>query len=173
MRSIELNIKKKKLAENTQNIFISIPYHGECSMILANKLRRIIQTPTIHITFGFKAGNRISSLFSRTFPGTKDNKRIVYGYSCYDCKGYYIGQTSRGAEVRKDEHKKAFKSNGYSKIAEHCLNKNHRNNWNTDILAIESNDLKRNIKESLLMDWYSQKKDKTVYSQKTFNLNVF
>ena len=93
----------------------------------------------------------VSSLYSKTFRGTNDNKRIVYGYSCYDCKGYYIGQTSRGAEVRREEHKQAFKGKGYSKIAEHCLNRNHRNNWDTNILAIESNDLKRTIKESLYL----------------------
>ena len=142
-------------------------------MILANKIRKIIQTPTTHIIFGFKAGNRVSSLYSRTFRGSNDNKRIVYGYSYYDCKGYYIGQTSRGAEVRKKQHKQAFKGKDYSKIAEHCLNKNHRKNWDTNILAIESNDLKKTIKESLLMDWYSQKNDKMVYSQKSFILNIF
>ncbi|CAF3775583.1 unnamed protein product [Rotaria socialis] len=150
-----------------------LPYYGECSLALAKKIRKIIQNPTVNVIFGFKAGNRISSLFSRTFRGTNDNKRIVYGYSCYDCKGYYIGQTARGAEVRKEEHTNAFNGKGYSKIAEHCLNNKHRNSWNTDILAIESNDLKRNIKESFLMDWYSKKKDKQVYSQKSFVLNAF
>ncbi|CAF1001348.1 unnamed protein product [Rotaria sordida] len=173
IRSIELNINKEKQIHNIRKIFISVPYYGECSLVLANKIKKIIQTPTTHIIFGFKAGNRISSLFSRILRKTNDNKRIVYGYSCYDCKGYYIGQTARGAEIRKEEHKNALNGKGYSKIAEHCLNKNHRNNWDTDILAIESNDLKRNIKESLLMDWYNQKKDKQVYSQKSYILNIF
>ncbi|CAF3388577.1 unnamed protein product [Rotaria socialis] len=173
IHSIELSITKKKTIQNTQKIFISVPYYGECSLALANKIRKIIQNPTVNVIFGFKAGNRISSLFSKTFRGTNDNKRIVYGYSCYDYKGYYISQTARGAEVRQEEHKNAFNGNGYSKIAEHCLNNKHRNNWNTDILTIESNDLKRNIKESLLMYWYSKKKDKQVYSQKSFVLNVF
>ncbi|CAF4585684.1 unnamed protein product [Rotaria socialis] len=109
-----------------------IPFYGECSLALANKIRKIIK------------------ILHRAFRGTNGNKRIVYGYSCYDCQGYYIGQTARGAEVRKEEHKNAFNGKGYSKIAEHCLNNKHRNNWNTDILTIESNDLKRNIKESLL-----------------------
>ena len=180
IRKFELNINNNnndnnmnKNSQNRKRIFLSIPYYGKCSLVLANKIKNIIQTPSTQIIFGFKAANTISSLFSRTLHGINDNKRIVYGYSCYDCKGYYIGQTSRGAELRKEEHKKAFIGKGYSKMAEHCLNEKHRNNWNTDILAIESNGLKRNIKESLLMDWYSRKKDKLVYSQKSFMLNVF
>lgn len=174
IRSVELNINNKKnVSQNKEKVFISIPYYGECSIILANKIRKIIETPLTHIIFGFKARNKISTLFSKTYQGMYDNKRIVYGYSCHHCNGYYIGQTSRGSEVRKKEHMKAFNGIGYSKIAEHCLNNKHLNNWDTDILAIESNDLKRNIKESLLMDWYSKKKDKIVYSQKSFILNIF
>ena len=103
------------------------------------------------IIFGFKSGSRISSLFSRTFRRANDEKRIVYGYSCCDSEEYHIDQTPRGADVRK-EHKKAFSGRNYSKIAEHCFNRNHRNKWDTNILAIESNELKRNINESLLMD---------------------
>ncbi|CAF4119666.1 unnamed protein product, partial [Adineta steineri] len=174
IRSIELNINNNKQpSQIIQKVFISLPYFGESSIILANKIRNVLKNNTKQILFGFKAGNRISSLFSKTYRCTNDSKRVVYGYSCYDCDGYYIGQTARGSEVRKHEHKKAFKGIGYSRIAEHCINKNHRNNWDTNILAIESNDLKRNIKESLLMDYYKEKKNKQVYSQKSYILNVF
>ena len=173
IRSIELNIIKNKTLQNNQRLFISVPYYGQCTLELVNKIRKIINTPKLQITFGFKASNRISSLFSNTFRSSKDSKRVIYGYACHDCNGYYIGQTARGAETRKEEHKNAFKGKGYSRIAEHCINKNHCNNWNADILASESNDLKRNIKESLLMDLFSHKKMKNVYSQKSFILNVF
>ncbi|CAF1438402.1 unnamed protein product [Didymodactylos carnosus] len=105
IRSIELSINKKQPGLNIQKLFIPFPYYGECSIVLANKIRKISQTFTTHIVFGFKAENRISSLFSRTYRCSNDNKRIAYGYSCYDCDGYYIGQTARGAEVRKEEHK--------------------------------------------------------------------
>ena len=121
-------------------------------MIVTNSIRKIIQTPATLIIASFKAGNRISSLFSSTFRRANNKERIVCGYSCYDCEGYFIGQTSRRAAIRTEEHKKAFRGKGYSEIAEHCLNRNHRNNWDTNILAIESNNLKRNIKESLTMD---------------------
>ena len=97
---------------------------------------------------------------------------MTYGYICHDCNGCYISQIARGAKTRK-EHKNAFQRKGYSRIAEHWLNNNHRNNWNTDILAVESNHLKRNIKESLLMDLFSHKETENVYSQKSFIFNVF
>ncbi len=75
---------------------------------MANKIRKLIQLPSTHIIFGFKVGNRISSLFSRTCRDVNDNQKVFYGYSCNDCNGYYIGQTARGADVRKEEHKKTF-----------------------------------------------------------------
>ena len=81
-------------------------------------------------------------------------------------------QTARGIETRKLEHMNAFKGKGYSRIAEHCIKLKHKNDWNGDTLAVESNDTKRHIKESLLMDMMN-KKNKTVYSQKSFELKVF
>jgi hypothetical protein len=75
----------------------------------------------------FKAGYRISSLFGKTYRCNTDNNKVIYGYSCYNSNGYYIGETARGAEVRKKDHMKAFNDNGYSRIAEHCVNKNHHN----------------------------------------------
>ena len=104
--SIEMNMnKKKKSSRNIRRIYMSISYYGECSMVLANKMRKIIQTPAKCIIFRFKAGNRISSFFSRIFPGANDKKKIIYGYSYYDCEGHYIGQISRGADVRKEEYR--------------------------------------------------------------------
>lgn len=173
IRSVELNIIKNKPIQNGKQIFISVPYYGRCTLELVNKISKIVNTPKVQITFGFKSTNRISSLFSKTFRSSKDNKRLIYGYACNDCNGYYVGQTARGAETRKEEHKNALNGKGYSRIAEHCINYKHTNNWNTDILALESNDLKRNIKESLLMDIFNRNKNKTVYSQKSFILNVF
>lgn len=164
IRSVELNIIKNKPIQNGKQIFISVPYYGRCTLELVNKISKIVNTPKVQITFGFKSTNRISSLFSKTFRSSKDNKRLIYGYACNDCNGYYVGQTARGAETRKEEHKNALNGKGYSRIAEHCINYKHTNNWNTDILALESNDLKRNIKESLLMDIFNRNKNKTVYS---------
>jgi hypothetical protein len=158
---------------NAKKIFISIPYYGDCSLILANKIKKVLEHPLKPIIFGFAAGARISTLFSRKYRSENDSKRVVYQYDCEDCNGAYIGQTARGVEARKEEHKNAFIGRGFSKIAEHCMNFNHKNNWNHRIIAVESNDTKREIKESLLMDWVQKKNNKVVYSQKSFNLNVF
>jgi len=51
-------------------------------------------------------------------------------------------QLARDAEIRKQEHKNAFKRIGYSKKADHCLSYGHENDWKTDIIAIELNDTK-------------------------------
>ena len=48
----------------------------------------------------------------------------------------------------EEEHKKAFEGKGYSKIAEHCLNRNHLSILVTNVLALKSNDAKRNHKET-------------------------
>ncbi len=65
-------------------------------------------------------------------------KKVVYQYDCENCNGVYIGQTARAVEKRKEKHKKAIQGRGYSRIAEHCMNLNHINNWNHNIIAVES-----------------------------------
>jgi hypothetical protein len=49
----------------------------------------------------------------------------------------------------------------------------HSPGHSASLLGLESNYTKRKMKESLLVDWYQQKKDMDVYSQKSFILNVF
>lgn len=51
--------------------------------------------------------------------------------------------TYRPLETRKAKHMKAFKCIGYSRIADHYFNYGHDNNWDVNIIAIESNDTKR------------------------------
>ncbi|CAF1527863.1 unnamed protein product [Didymodactylos carnosus] len=175
IRGIELgkNIVKQPINPSIKKVFISMPYYGECSLILANKIKKILDHPLKQIVCGFAARTRISTLFSGTFRGQKDMKKVIYRYDCKNCNGTYIGQTGRGVEIRKEEHKKAFRGRGYSRIAEHCMHLNHENNWTDIIIAVESNYIKRTIKESLLMDFVRIKKGKDVYSQKSFILNVF
>jgi hypothetical protein len=128
------NIMKQPLNPNVKKIFISIPYYGDCSMILVNKIKKVLDHPLKRIVFGFAASTRISTLFSKTFREEKDMKKSVYQYNCKNCNGVYIGQTSRGVELRKEEHKKALLGRGYSRIAEHCINLNHKNNGYHHIL---------------------------------------
>jgi hypothetical protein len=128
--------------------------------------------PRIKIVFGFKSLSRLSMRFGQTFRESRQLMNVVYKYDCKGCNGCYIGQTTRGVETRKMEHLRAFRGIGHSRIVEHCLNYKHDNDWNANIIAIEPNDNKRLIKETLLMDHFS-KNGKTVYSQKSFELNVF
>ena len=60
-----------------------------------------------------------------------------------------------------------------SQIADHCIQNKHQNDWNYKILAIESNDIKRVTKESLLMDIVPETTDRIIYSQKSYEFNVF
>ncbi|CAF4449590.1 unnamed protein product, partial [Rotaria magnacalcarata] len=82
-------------------------------------------------------------------------------------------QISRDAEQRKREHQNALKGTGMSRIADHCIQNKHNNDWNYEILTIESNDIKRVIKESLVMGIVQETTDRMIYSQKTYELNVF
>ncbi|CAF4914566.1 unnamed protein product, partial [Rotaria socialis] len=82
-------------------------------------------------------------------------------------------QTSRDVEQRKREYQNAFNGTGMSRIPDHCIQNKHKNDWNYEILAIESNDIKRVIKESLLMDIVQETTDRKIYSQKAYELNVF
>ena len=53
------------------------------------------------------------------------------------------------------------------------MDNKHQNGWNYKTLTCESNDTKRVIKESLLIDMVQQTTDRTIYSQKRYDLNVF
>lgn len=175
MRRFELNKKDNKQQQlaNVNTIYISIPYYNEYSILIAKKITKLLDTPLKKIRFGFKSQIRISTLFNSTYKMNKERNQVIYQYDCQNCKGSYIGKTSRGMGKRKNEHKNAFKEHGYSKIAEHCINKKHKNNWNGKILAIESNGLKRHVKESLLMNITQQKTNRTIYSQESYELNIF
>ncbi|CAF2098733.1 unnamed protein product [Rotaria magnacalcarata] len=121
--------------------------------------------------FGFKSQTRLCTLLNSTYRDKKNlSSQVIYQYNC---KNSYIGQTSRDVEQRKRKHQNVFKGTGMSKIADHCMQNKHTNDWNYKILAIEPNDIKRVIKESLLMDIVPETTDRTIYSQKTYDLNVF
>lgn len=115
IRGLKSNRGKPPTQNNKQKqkIFIPCPYYSLCSITLANKIQKLLKLPGKQIIFGFKARHRISSLFSKTYRCGADMKKVIYGYSCYNCNGYYInlGETSRGAEVRKDEYMNAFNGN--------------------------------------------------------------
>jgi hypothetical protein len=169
-----INNNNMQQATNVETIYISMPYYCDYSITLAKRIKMLLESPMKKIQFGFKSQKRICTIFNSTYRDKKkENNNVVYQYNCQNCKGSYIGQTSRGVEQRKTEHKNAFKGTGQSKIADHCLQRKHKNDWNHIILTNEANDTKRVIKESLLMDIVKQTTDRIIYSQKSYDLNIF
>jgi uncharacterized protein YlaI len=169
LRKFELNknINRKQRVTNTETIYISMSYYHDFSIILANKIKMILDLPNKKIRFVFKSQTRICSLFNSIYREKKKAKnQVIYQYNCQNCKSSYIDQTSRDVEQRKLEHQNAFKGTENSKIADHSMENKHQNHWNYKILAIESNHTKRLIKESLLMDMIQQSTDRIIYSQK-------
>ena len=154
-------------------IFISMTYYNEYSMILANRIKTLLALPMKKVRFDFKSQNKLNTIFNNIYKEKNESKQVIYQYDCMDCEGTYIGETSRGIEKRKVEHQNAFKGTGYSKIAEHCSENKHQNNWNYKILNVETNNLKMKINESLLMDMVQEESNRKIYSQKSYELNVF
>ena len=160
--------------KNTQTIYISMPYYNNFSSNLAQSIKRILDLPDKKIMFELKSQIRLCSLFNCTYRDKKiSNSRVIYQYNCKNCKNSYIGQTERDVEQRKQEHQSAFKGIETSKIADHCIQNKHQNDWNYKILTVETNDIKRVIKESLLIDKIQETTDRIIYSQKSYELNVF
>jgi len=84
-------------------------------------MKMLLKSPMKKIQLGFKSQKRICTIFNSTYRDRKkENNNVVYQYNCQNCKGSYIGQTSRGVEQRKTEHKNAYIGTRQSKIADHC-----------------------------------------------------
>ena len=105
IRSVEYGRSNANTASSTniEKIYVSMPYYGELSNILANKIKNLlkIKNKNKNIIFGFKAGYRLSSIFRQTYYGSNVSKKVVYKYNCKDCNGCYIGETSRGVKNGK------------------------------------------------------------------------
>ena len=92
-----------------------------------------------------------------------DQSHLVYQIPCGDCPISYIGETSRCLQVRIEEHKrlsrgKLAQTGTYtqlekqSAIAAHCLDENHRIDWNnTKILSKVNNWKQRRITETMFI----------------------
>ena len=66
IRSVEYGRSNTNIASSTNiEIYISMPYYGALSNILANKIKNLlkIKNKNKNIIFGFKAGYRLSSIF--------------------------------------------------------------------------------------------------------------
>jgi predicted GIY-YIG superfamily endonuclease len=113
------------------------------------------------INFGFKPFNTNSNLFSKTKTnlGKGQNHDVVYQINCLgnsneNCKGLYIGETSRKLDTRINEHKRDFinkdkKDSGQTALIVHCKMKNHSFDFdNVKILHHEKNFYRRRFLES-------------------------
>ena len=102
--------------------WISLPFLGKFSLKLGRALR----------PFGFRPAfynpTTLKKLFVRLKdPIPVDERSGVYKIECSDCRGVYIGETSRQMKVRVDEHFKAWSSGnlGKSAFADHLINSGH------------------------------------------------
>ena len=77
--------------------------------------------------------------------------RVIYRANCWDCNGFYIGETKRRLHDRKTEHFKALaKDDNTPAIADHVKATGHNIKWDHfAILAKGKTDYHCKIKETL------------------------
>ena len=94
--------------------------------------------------------NVLSKLKSRISLLNKTN--VVYKLDCEDCQEFYIGQTTRRLKKRIQEHK----TKEFSSVYRHSSITDHKFNFdNPSILAVDTNEIRLKVKESLLIREYS------------------
>jgi hypothetical protein len=143
--------------KDTNNIYFTVAYYGQESMIFAARIKRICKKliPNQRIQFAFKKHLSLKRIFLQILKGkdeSKTKKKLVYSIPCKDCNKVYIGETARMKEVRMIEHQAKIKSLASdSKLVEHIQQYKHEFDfWKTTTLAHDTEWRKRIIKESLL-----------------------
>ena len=149
---------KKKPTTTTalkKAFFVPITYHGHETILMTNKIKRMIEKiyPMINVIFGYRKGLSISKLFAKNHKGNDTMETgVVYKLTCMKCEKVYIGQTQFNIKQRIKQHINGLKEEGKSAAADHILrNKGHKIDFNQPtILAHDNNKKKREIKETLL-----------------------
>ena len=160
----------------TEKVFFLLPYYGEESTILANKIKHLCKKllPLIQVKTCFKKTFTIKSNFLPLQKGmdeSKKEKKLVYKLSCQNCNKCYVGETNREKKVRMKEHQTDIKKfTESSNVAKHANTEKHIFDFdNSETLALETNWKCRTVKESLLT---YELQDKALNDVK-FKLNVF
>jgi hypothetical protein len=77
---------------------------------------------------------------------------VIYCIECKDYEKVYIGQTGKEIEIRMKQHEEKYRlgDDQSSTLVEHAEKMNHRFNFEEpNVLAYDSNERKREIKEAL------------------------
>ena len=158
-----------------------LPYLGQASLDLRTGLRRTIERNLLFckLKIIFRSKYRLNILFRFKYSLEKKTRsRIIYRYTCSNCKVTYYGKTFSHFYIRVAEHMgisnltgKRLKNVMQSAIYDHLLQCNCTINFDDfDILAAESNKFKLLLKESLLI-----KDDKPILNRtiKSFPFELF
>ena len=135
---------------------------GHFSYHIRNTLSSLLRkhVPNVQFRFIFTNKNTIGSLFKfKDAVPTSLCSKIVYCFSCPDCKSRYIGSTFRNLKIRISEHLGvSYRTNAqithpsFSKIREHALSCKHtisEQDFNIKFRAQCNSDLR--IAESLFI----------------------
>ena len=149
---------KKATSNSTRNIpaareepitltTAAIPYirgtSEAISRILAPlRIRTVMKPATLKWSLMKRAKDSISA---------DETAGVIYALGCTDCPQVYIGETARTARQRSREHK-CHTNTGHtelSAIARHAHEEAHTIHWKPRVLAKETDNTKRKIKEAL------------------------
>jgi hypothetical protein len=152
---------------------ITLSYTGHESFIFSRKLMRIFRTTKINTKIIFKKYKTIGQQFREKMKG-KNLKKIgvIYCIECKDCEKIYIGQTGKEIEIRMKQHEEKYRlgDDQSSTLVEHAKKMNHRFNFEEpNVLAYDSNERKREIKETL----FTKKFTHWALNEISFNNNIF
>ena len=137
---------------NEKTKHLTLPYHPKLVPLQQeyNKFNKNETKSRVAISFKYK--NTIRSRLVRNRK-VKSNSG-VYCIPCKDCNKSYFGESGRGLDTRIEEHKQSVrKGYQYSAIATHCLDVEHRVNFNEARMVYRSNNVRiRRLVEGALID---------------------
>ncbi|CAF1590746.1 unnamed protein product, partial [Didymodactylos carnosus] len=146
-----------KLQSKLRNIFFILPYFGEETFVLGQRIKKLCKQmiPTVDLQIAYKKTLTLKSIFLPIQKGLDESKKmknILYSIPCTNCDFKYFGETSRDINIRIEEHRYDVRRHApNSKIVQHVHEKKHVMDFNNAItVAHETNWKRRTIKESLL-----------------------
>ncbi|CAF0778504.1 unnamed protein product [Didymodactylos carnosus] len=129
-----------------RNIFFTLPYFGEGTFVLGQRIKKICKQmiPTVDLKIAYKKTMILKSIFLPIQKGLDESKKmknIVYCIPCKNCDRKYFEETSRDRNIRIKGHRyDVSKQAPNSKIAQHVREKKHVMNFNNTItVAHETN----------------------------------
>ena len=94
--------------ENKELKYVTLPFQGHFSYQLRNSLSCLLKKyiPDVQFRFIFTNRNTIGSLFKfKDSIPTLLCSKVIYCFSCRDCKSRFLGSTFQNLKIRISEHK--------------------------------------------------------------------